>query len=166
MKKFFNSYRIIGLVYLIAIIINGILRQYEILTSKEYFVIFITISLLMIIGNLIIYIVDISKIISILKENNKTLNNGIGNCLLINNFLTNMCLIGYNYIDNIAWKKEWSDFVRNIEKIKNNQQDIKTPSDIDIIKDLKNNLKCFEEQEKFEECGKILEKIKQLENNK
>ena len=94
MKKFFNSYRIIGLLSILFWITNGILYDTKILTNKEYFVILGAIFFLTIISYLINYIVDISKSINLLKEHNKILNNAIIDSILINNFLTNMCLIG------------------------------------------------------------------------
>ena len=94
MKKFFNSYRIIGLLSILFWITNGILYDTKILTNKEYFVILGAIFFLTIISYLINYIVDISKSINLLKEHNKILNNAIIDSILIKNFLTNMCLIG------------------------------------------------------------------------
>ena len=100
MKKFFNSYRIIFLIGMISFISNGVLHYYEILTIKEYYAIFGGIFLLSVISYLINYISDISKINNIVIQHNITLNKSIVDNILINNYLTNMCSISYEYIDN------------------------------------------------------------------
>ena len=167
MKKFFNSYRIIALAVIIGFISNGVLYYYKILTNKEYFVIFGGIILLSTISYLINYIIDMSKITNMLKQHTFILTRTIVDSIMINNYLTNMCLKGYNYINHKGWKHEWLEFVKSMKKTKNiNNKNMKTPFNVDSIEELKRNLKHFENQEKFEECGKILEKIKRLEDNK
>lgn len=160
MKKFFNSYRIITLLAMIGFIVNGILHYYNLLTIKEYFVIFNLILFLSIIAYLINYISDSHKEKARLMGFNITLSQALNNSMSINNYLTNMCMKAYELVDNTEWRYAWSEFIKNMTKTKNNKKPLKD------LQELKKDLKYFEEKENFEECKKILEKIKQLENNK
>lgn len=170
-SDFLNSYRIIGLLFLLGAIGDIILYSTGLISFKMGFVFSIFISLFTIICFLINYIIDItnSKNEEIKIKNDIIMiqTKGIFDFTLVNSFLMNMCNKAREIIDYSEWKDEWDLFVKNMKENNKKYNDlfnlgVKQNEKVNID-DLKQTLKYFEKQENYEECKKIIDKINELE---